>query len=1223
MFEDTNDNKRSIDWHGHEADDAIKRLHSDRHRGLSSQEVQQRLKRFGRNRLPPPRRRPGWLRFLLQFHNVLIYVMLVAAGTTAMLGDWVDTGVLLGAVFVNAIIGFIQEGKAEKALDAIRGMLSLRTIVVRDAERIEIRAEDLVPGDIVVLASGDKVPADLRLVAAKGLRVNEAILTGESEAVEKTVAPVPVDASLGDRKCMLYSGTLVVSGQATAVAVATGVHTELGRISAMLERVQAVTTPLLRQIAGFGHWLALAIVLMSAATYAIGVLWRGHPPEDMFMMAVALAASAIPEGLPAIMTITLALGVRRMAHRNAIIRHLPAVETLGSVTVICSDKTGTLTRNEMTVQRVITGDHPFEVTGVGYAPDGGIHLGGEAVPPDQYPDLAEIARAAVLCNDAQLRKSDDETWQVAGDPTEGALLAFAIKAGVDPAWERESSPRTDAIPFESEHRLMATLNHDHEGRGTIYVKGAPERVFEMCDRQGGVQEALLDLDYWRRSASDAAADGLRLLAIAAKPAEEAQREVQFSDLKNGFRLLALVGIIDPPREEAVAAVAACRTAGIRVKMITGDHVDTARAIGAQLGIGRNRPALTGAEIEDMDDAQLRKAVLDVDVFARASPEHKLRLVQALQAAGQVAAMTGDGVNDAPALKRADVGVAMGLKGTEAAKEAADMVLADDNFATIGNAVREGRGIYDNIRKFVLFMLPTNGGEALVVVAAILFELALPLTPAQVLWINMVTSSTLGLALAFERPEHDVMHRPPRDPKESLLSWFFAWRILMVSVLMMAGALGLFLWELDRGSSLETARTMAVSAVVGAEMFYLINSRYIFKSAFSLEGLFGNRYVLIAIAACAGLQFAYSHTRPLQVLFGSTDLSPEEWLKVTLAGAFVFSVAEIEKAVIRISRRIRRKLRAGTKTESRHLYKKEEGHLRTPTTVLAATDFSEDATNAACRAAMLAAEQQGRLELLHVVSGTSLRVVREMLRSHDDAEEKLIDDAQRKLDASRSQVVGKTQVAAFSRVAIGSVPEEILSASEQADLLVLGARGLNPWREFFLGTTADRLLRQCKRPVLVVKHPPAASYRRVLVPIDFSPHSIAALKMAMVIAPDADIMVVHGSAVAFEGALRQAGIVEDEIDRYRAQAQQQALSGLSALIDEVSDGSHRIFRTVENEDAARLILAKEESFKADLIVIGKHGKTIVEEMLLGSVTRRILSDSKCDVLIVHGDSTAGA
>jgi magnesium-transporting ATPase (P-type)/nucleotide-binding universal stress UspA family protein len=1215
MTEDKLHDQRPVDWHGLGVDEAIERLRTDRHRGLSSQEAQRRLKRFGRNRLPPPRRRPAWLRFLLQFHNVLIYVMLVAATTTALLGDWVDTGVLLAAVFVNAIIGFIQEGKAERAMDAIRGMLSLRTMVVRDAERTEIEAENLAPGDLVVLASGDKVPADLRLISGKGLRVNEAILTGESAAVDKTAAPVPLGAPLGDRNCLLYSGTLVASGQATGVVVATGVRTELGRISAMLEQVQAVTTPLLRQIAGFGHWLALAIVLLSAATFAIGVLWHGHPPNEMFMMAVALAASAIPEGLPAIMTITLALGVRRMAGRKAIIRHLPAVETLGSVTVICSDKTGTLTRNEMTVQRVITGERVFEVTGVGYAPDGGIRLDGAAAPADEYPELAEIARAAVLCNDALLRKRDDD-WQVEGDPTEGALLAFAVKAGADPAWERESLPRADVIPFESEHRLMATLHHDHEGQGVIYVKGAPERILEMCDRQAGPEETPLDPAYWRRAAADAAAHGLRLLAIAAKPAGESQHEVRFSDLEDGFALLALVGIIDPPREEAVAAVAACHTAGIRVKMITGDHVDTARAIGAQLGIGRGRPALSGPEIEALDDRQLRGAVLEVDVFARASPEHKLRLVQALQAAGQVVAMTGDGVNDAPALKRADVGVAMGLKGTEAAKEAADMVLADDNFATIGNAVREGRGIYDNIRKFVLFMLPTNGGEALVVIAAILFELALPLTPAQVLWINMVTSSTLGLALAFERPEQDVMRRRPRDPRESLLSWFFAWRVLMVSVLIMAGALGLFLWETQRGSSLETARTMAVSAVVGAEMFYLINSRYIFKSALSLEGLFGNRYVLIAIAACAVLQIAYTHARPLQALFGSTDLSRDEWLKVALAGAFVFAVAEFEKAVLRVFRKLRRRGAA----ESRH---RSGGENRAaPRSFLAAVDFSDDAGKAAHRAALLASEQEGRLELLHVVSGTSLKAVHEMIRSHDEAETKLIDDAQRRLHALRSEIAGKTGVAAAARVTIGRVPDEILAASEQTDLLVLGEHGLSPLRDLLMGTTADRLLRMCKRPVLIAKRPPEAGYRRVIVPVDFSPHSVAALKMAARIAPNADITVVHAATVPFEGKFLQADVLDDEIERYREQALQRALSHVNDLLDEVTDGSHRFFRTVEHGDAARLILAREEAVKADLIVIGKHGQSVVEEMLLGSVTRHVLADSKCDVLIVYDRCAAG-
>ncbi|HLS86931.1 MAG TPA: cation-transporting P-type ATPase [Burkholderiales bacterium] len=884
-------------WHALPAEAALERLGVDRRRGLSAAEAERRLAAHGANRLPRPPQRPAWLRFLLQFHNVLIYVMLAAAAIVAALGDWIDTGVLLAAVILNAIIGYIQEGKAEKALDAIRDLLSARTTVLRDATRRQLAAEAVVPGDLVVLASGDKVPADLRIIQAKGLRVSEAILTGESQPVEKDPAPVPPEAVLGERASMLYSGTLVVSGQAAAVVVATGTETEIGRIGTLLEQVEEMTTPLLRQMGTFSRWLALAIILMAAATFVIGVLWRGDPPADMFIMVVALAASAIPEGLPAIVTITLALGVRRMAGRNAIIRRLPAVEGLGSVTVICSDKTGTLTRNEMTVQRVTTASRVYEVSGVGYAPEGVFRLGAATLAPADDAVLMEIARAGVLCNDAELHRRSDGTWHMAGDPTEGALVTLAMKAGIDPAGQRSALPRTDTIPFESEHRLMATLHHDHDGRGVIYVKGAPERILEMCERQRGGPDAPLDPDYWRRQATDAAALGMRLLALAAKPAVEGQRDVRFLDLEGGFTLLGLVGIIDPPREEAIEAVAECTAAGIRVKMITGDHTDTARAIGAALGIGRGKPALTGAEIELMDDAALLEVAPQIDVFARASPEHKLRLVQALQAAGEVVAMTGDGVNDAPALKRADIGVAMGRKGTEAAKDAADMVLADDNFATIGNAVREGRGIYDNIRKFVLFMLPTNGGEALVVIAAILFDLVLPLTPAQVLWINMATVSTLGLALAFEPTENDVMHRPPRNPREPLLSWFFAWRLAMVSVLMMAGALGLFLWELAQGARLEAARTMAVSAVVLAEMFYLLNSRHIHKTVLTREGLFGNPYVLAAIAACALLQLAFVHAAPLQAVFGSTDLGPAEWLKVVAAGAFVFVVAELEKFLL--------------------------------------------------------------------------------------------------------------------------------------------------------------------------------------------------------------------------------------------------------------------------------------------------------------------------------------
>lgn len=902
----------TVHWHNQPLDTILKKLNVDIDSGLSAQEVTQRLQIYGHNLLPLPRKRSTLMRFLRQFHNVLIYVMLCAATITGILGDWVDTGVLLAAIFVNSIIGFVQEGKAEDSLDAIRNMLSLHTNVIRNGQRLEIEAEKLVPGDLVFLVSGDKIPADLRLLTEKGLRVNEAILTGESQAAEKKLTAVATNAPLGDRHCMLYSGTLVVSGQAKAVVVETGVHTELGRISAMLSQVENVSTPLIRQIAKFGHWLASVIVLMSVATYFIGVTYHQHNPKEMFMMVVALAASAIPEGLPAIVTITLAMGVRRMAKRNAIIRQLPAVETLGSVTVICSDKTGTLTRNEMTVQLVVTTDQVFSVTGGGYAPEGEIHVGGSRIEIDQHPELQGIARAVALCNDAQLRQLSDNSWQIEGDPTEGALLTLVAKIGLNASYECQTLPRLDSIPFESEHQFMATLHSSQDGKNIIYVKGAPERIYEMCDLAPQTNQSLHHPhEYWEIKAKEAASSGLRLLAVAMKVVDGTQKEVTFSDLKMGFTLLALVGIIDPPRDEAVIAVGTCDTAGISVKMITGDHVDTARAIGASLGIGLHKHALTGSEIEVMDDAYLQKMVLEVDVFARASPEHKLRLVGALQKAGHIVAMTGDGVNDAPALKRADVGIAMGMKGTEAAKEAADMVLADDNFATIGNAVREGRGIYDNIRKFILFMLPTNGGEALVIIAAILFELTLPMTPAQILWINMVTSSTLGLALAFEKPELDVMHRLPRNPSESLLSWFFAWRVLMVSVLMMAGSLGLFLWEMERGSSLETARTMAVSAVVGAEIFYLLNSRYIYKSVMSIEGVFGNRFVLIAIACCVALQLAYTHAPPLQALFNSTDLSYEEWLKVVLVGVTIFTIAEFEKLIVYLFRKIhlgmRRKL----------------------------------------------------------------------------------------------------------------------------------------------------------------------------------------------------------------------------------------------------------------------------------------------------------------------------
>ncbi len=873
--------------------------------GLTEAEARIRLARYGPNRLAPPKRRGPLLRLLMQFHNILLYVMMGAAVITALLGHWIDTGVLMIAVVINAIIGFIQEGRAESALDAIRAMLSPHATVIRDEQRREIDAADLVPGDRVVLTSGDRVPADLRLVVVRDLRIEEAALTGESLPVEKTIEAVAADAPVGDRYGMAYSGTLVIFGQASGIVVTTGTATELGKINQMLSGIRNLTTPLLRQVDRFGRVLALSILGVSAATFVLGTLWRDHSPAEMFMMVVALAASAIPEGLPAIMTVTLALGVQRMARRNAIIRRLPAVEALGSVTVICSDKTGTLTRNEMTVQRVVCTGHVFDVGGVGYAPVGDMSIEGRIIVPEHYPALAMAIRAGVLCNDASLNE-DNGLWRIEGDPTEGALLVLGGKTGFTQHRGDEAWPRLDTIPFESQHCFMGTYHRDSDEDPWIFVKGAPERILDMCSAELGHDgERPLDVDYWRRMATDTAAQGLRLLALACKQTEPQSERLRLSDMESGYVLLALVGIIDPPREEAMLAVNECHHAGIRVKMITGDHLETARAIGAQLAIGVGKPAITGAELAMMDDAALRRVAMEVDVFARAAPEHKLRLVQALQDDGQVVAMTGDGVNDAPALKRADVGVAMGRKGTEAAKEAADMVLADDNFATIAIAVREGRAVYDNLKKFILFMLPTNGGEALVVIAAILFELTLPLTPAQVLWINMVTSSTLGLALAFEPAEHGIMNRQPRPPSEALLSGFFVWRVLMVSVLMMTGALGLFLWELNAGASIETARTMAVNAVVVAEMFYLVNSRFILQPVMSRRGLTGNRYILLAIAACIPLQIAYTHMPAMQAVFDSTGLTLLEWGKVLAAGLLVFSVAELEKFVIRRTRLVAR------------------------------------------------------------------------------------------------------------------------------------------------------------------------------------------------------------------------------------------------------------------------------------------------------------------------------
>lgn len=883
-------------WHARPAAEALSHFATSR-KGLSEAEARDRQQIFGPNQLKPPARNSALARFALQFHNLLIYVLLGSAAITAGLGHWVDTGVILGVVLINAAIGFIQEGKAEKALDAIRNLLSLRAMVLREGRRREVDATGLVPGDIVLLGSGDKVPADLRLTDVRSLRIDESALTGESEPVEKSPDPVPQNAPLGDRFALAFSGTLVTYGQASGVVVATGERTEIGHISAMLEGVQELSTPLLRQMAEFGRWLTLSILALTAFAFVFGIAVRSYSAAEMFLAAVALAVAAIPEGLPAIMTITLAIGVQRMAQRNAIVRRLPAVETLGAVTVICSDKTGTLTRNEMAVQRVATAEQVFSVDGIGYAPRGSISLAGADAAPGDYPELLEVGRAALLCNDAVLRESA-AGWTVEGDPTEGALIALAMKMGLDAAREAERMPRTDEIPFESEHRFMATLHHDHAGHGIIFVKGAPERVLQMCgsERSAGTDRPL---DHGRCQArmAELAAAGQRVLAVAMRRVSDRQRTLRFADAESGFTLLALIGLSDPPREEAIAAIQRCHAAGVRVKMITGDHAATASAIGARLGLDLRGGVITGAQIEKMSDAALEKVAAETEVFARASPADKLRLVQALQARGEVVAMTGDGVNDSPALKRADVGVAMGRKGTEAAKEASEMVLADDNFASIAAAVEEGRAVYDNLRKALVYILPTNGGEAGIVLIAILLGIALPITPVQILWINMVTAVTLSLSLAFERPESGVMRRPPREPRQPLLSGFLLWRILLVTLILVAGSLGLFLWETARGLPLEAARTVAVNTLVIGEMFYLFNCRHLGESSLTREGFFGNRYALAAVGVLVLLQAALTYLPWMQGLFGTAALDPLAWGRIALFGIALFAVIEIEKRLL--------------------------------------------------------------------------------------------------------------------------------------------------------------------------------------------------------------------------------------------------------------------------------------------------------------------------------------
>ncbi|MEQ0720465.1 cation-transporting P-type ATPase [Stutzerimonas stutzeri] len=892
---------QSTRWHARQAEEALLELDSTA-AGLTHEQAAQRLLRYGPNRLDEAKPASVWQRVLRHLNNVLLYVLIAAALVTGLMGHWVDTFVIIAVVVLNVAIGFVQEGKAEKALQAIRHLLAPHAVVLRDGRQQDIDAADLVPGDVVLLASGDSLPADVRLLQARSLRIDEAALTGESVPVDKQVDAVADDAAIGDRICMGYAGTLVTQGQARAVVVATGAATEIGRIGRMLEAVEQGTTPLLRKMQDFGRILTLFILATGGLLFLFGTLVRGMGAGEMFMAAVGLSVAAIPEGLPAIMTITLAIGVQRMAARNAVIRRLPAVEALGSVTVICSDKTGTLTRNEMTVQEVICAGQSLEVEGAGYAPTGSLLLQGSAVDAAalaaRSPAAAALVEAAALCNDASLHEKEQH-WVLAGDPTEGALLTLAMKAGLSPTVVQVDRPRLDVIPFESEHRFMATL-HACEAGSEVLVKGAPERILAMCSQQleaDGVERAL-DEAHWHNQIEAQARAGRRVLAFARCRLGVGKQDLEHADVASGLTLLGLVGIIDPPRDEAIRAVAQCRAAGIRVVMITGDHGVTASAIARQLGMGEDIKAITGPELELMDDTAMRQAVAEARVFARASPEHKLRLVRALQANGEVVAMTGDGVNDAPALKQADVGVAMGMKGTEAAKQAGAIVLADDNFASIAHAVEEGRTVYDNLRKTVTFLLPINGGESLSLLLAVLLGLALPITPVQVLWVNMVSSVALAMVLAFEPTEADVMQRPPRRPDEPMLSRFVIWRIFFVSALFLVGIFGMYQWMLAQGATVEAARTVAVNTLVCMEVFYLFSVRYLKAPSFTVQGVKGTPRVLVAVFSVFGLQLLFTYAPFMQSLFASEALRLDTGMLVVLAGVAVLLILEIEKALLR-------------------------------------------------------------------------------------------------------------------------------------------------------------------------------------------------------------------------------------------------------------------------------------------------------------------------------------
>jgi Ca2+-transporting ATPase len=898
------DTERHI-WHSLTAKEVL-RLQATRPEGLSSEEAGERLKKYGANELLQKNGDGPWRIFWRQLNNPIGWLLIAAGFLSLLLGKHTDASVVFGAVLINSLIGFIQEYRAGKAIEELAAMVPESAALFRDGVPLTVPARDIVPGDLVTLQSGDKVPADLRLIRTKNLLIEEAALTGESLPVGKNDSASTSDAPLGDRLGMAYSGTLVLQGTATGVVVATGNATELGRINELLNQTVQLETPLTKQLAKVSAGITAAVVVAVGIFVIFGVWVKEAPLGESLMVAVALAVAAIPEGLPAVITIALAIGVRRMASRHAVVRHLPAVETLGATTVICSDKTGTLTRNEMTVQVAWADGHEYRFSGVGYDPAGEIEHDG--VRLTEIPQgLGKLLSMAILCNDAAVRE-DAGVWAPTGDPTEAALVVAGLKGGLSAEELRGRYPRLDVIPFESETKFMATL-HQIEGNPLILLKGAPETLLQRCLLDEEQRQGVFD------TIETYARQGLRIIAFAWRKSSGAE-ELQPGEENGNLVFAGLVGMIDPPRTEAMDAIRVCHRAGITVKMITGDHPVTAESIGRQLGLltqGRN--AMQGRDLDGLTEEQLHAAARETNVFARVAPEHKLRLVEALQAQGHVVAMTGDGVNDAPALKRSDIGIAMGITGTSVSKEASKVVLMDDNFASIAAAVEEGRRVYDNLIKSLAFILPTNLALAGILAVAMFFfptvtvdgttVLLMAMSPTQILWINLVASITLSIPLAFETLEPNAMGRKPRPANEPVFSRFIIYRLVMVAALMTAGGCGLFLWEYFRiagtapvsaaghALALAEAQTICVTVVTLSQIFYLLNCRSLRNSLFSL-GIFSNPAIFGGIGMLLVLHLCFMYLPALQNLFGSAPLDMRAWLIAALAGAIVLPVISLEK-----------------------------------------------------------------------------------------------------------------------------------------------------------------------------------------------------------------------------------------------------------------------------------------------------------------------------------------